>query len=74
MSNAEWHSDQGAGEAALRRLAVKDAQDKADLAGLRALVAEMIADADAWHGEAASSHYRSRIFDRARSMGVEVPK
>ena len=67
MSNAEWNADQAAGERSLRQAHDRDAKDKSDLAALRLLVAEMWADADAWHGEAASSHYRSRIAERARA-------
>lgn len=73
MSNAEWNADQAVGERALREARDRDAKDAADLAALRLLVAEMWADADGWSGPRASSHYRSRIAERARALGVRLP-
>ncbi len=73
MSSSQWNDDQSQGEAALRRLEKERRELPERFAALQALVAEMWTDADAWHGSQASSHYRSRIRERAASLGVLLP-
>ena len=73
MSNAQWNDDQAAGEAALRRLEKERRELPERFAALQALVAEMWTEADAWHGPQASSHFRSRVRERAACLGVLLP-
>jgi hypothetical protein len=73
MSNSQWHNDQGIGEAALRRLEKERLELPERFAKLQKLTEEMWTEADAWHGDKASSHYRSKIRERAAELGVLLP-
>lgn len=68
----EWNRDQGDGESVLRKLKTEDMAMADQLVEIRTLVAEMWAEADGWHGPYASSHYRSRIRERAEALGVKL--
>jgi len=69
----DWNKEQGAGEAALRRLEKERLELPERFAKLQNLVEEMWTEADEWHGDKASSHYRSRIRERAAELGVLLP-
>jgi hypothetical protein len=73
MSNSQWHADQAHGDRALREANELKERDKAALIELRAIVLEMWLDAEHWSGPSASSHYRSRVADRLRTLGVRIP-
>jgi len=63
---------EGSGSGISNILRVEGPTEDARLDALRALVAEMWANADDWHGPVASSHYRSRIRERAEALGVQI--
>ncbi len=67
-----WHHDQAEGEAALRRLEKEARELPGRFEALQRLVKEMWEEAPAWHGEDASSHYRSKLRERAAALGVHL--
>lgn len=73
MSNSQWHNDQVIGEKALREEAEKQRKQPIENDKLRDLIYEMWTEADSWHGPVASSHYRSRLRERATELGVKLP-
>lgn len=73
MSNSQWHEDQAAGEAAMRRLQQERDEMPQKIRDLQELVSTMWVDANDWHGPTASSHYRSHIREKAEALGVKLP-
>jgi hypothetical protein len=58
--------------AALRSYAKERNEMPATIEALRALVKEMWDDAEGWSGPTASSHYRSKITEKAQNLGVKL--